>query len=856
MTSDTTHHPIDSSDQPAAVVGIPEWTPPGLERQLQAQRRQIVRLLSVALVIFSVLGWASFLAYGTRQPVGAFVVVAGHMGLLTLAGLAALYLCRKDCVRAAAYTLALFLSTQGSVDLALTANLQGIPTILFCIAISIAALVVEGNRWRLPASVWGVCIITGTVLHYVPPVQQLEVPRVLVMPWTVASAALLALPLGITWFLNIKLTASQAEVERRASIAARMGRQLRQFLEGAPDAIAVANTAGRIMLVNTQTEALFGYPREELLGQPVAILVPEPSGAARVNLAGSKAREDRFDLYARHKDGHAFPVEVMLSPIESEEGVVIARAIRDITARKETERELAAARDQALETTRLKSEFLANMSHEIRTPMNGIFGMTELLLDTALSSEQRELAATLHRCAGGLLNVLNDVLDFSKIEARQLQLETASFRLREHVDDTLRELVPAASKKGLTLAVDVLPEVPDALTGDPHRLRQVVVNLIGNAIKFTERGAVIGRVSVESQTEGGVALHVSVADTGIGIPAEKHQAIFDAFAQGDGSMTRRYGGTGLGLAISSRLVDMMGGRIWLESEVGQGSTFHFTARFGLSQEARLSRSRPPAGSGVSHTPARILVAEDDPVNRMVTVRLLEYHGHTVATAEDGRQVLALLEQERFDLILMDLQMPEMDGLEAVGAIRAHERTTGTRLPIVALTAHAMTGDRERCLEAGMDAYVAKPVRGADLVAAVDEVLAQPGVEKAACRSKPPATHALDTESLLRRVGEDPGLLLDLVKAFQVDSRRLLDEVRSGLSRCEPGLVERAAHRLKGSLGTLGASAAYEAAARLEAFGRAGDLDPAEQALFTLERELARLEPELTALTTIAPSRDS
>jgi len=409
----------------------------------------------------------------------------------------------------------------------------------------------------------------------------------------------------------------------------------------------------------------------------------------------------------------------------------VARKLNLRLHRRSVQLEEARARAEA--ANQAKSEFLATMSHEVRTPMNAIIGMTELALHTDLTLEQQRYLETVKTSADSMIQILNDILDFSKIEAGKLDLHPVPFRLREALSQNLAALGVRASEKNLELACQVGRDIPDWIIGDPNRLGQVVTNLVGNAIKFTHEGEVFVRVKIQDAPAetNSITLQFTVEDTGIGIAPEKQQMIFESFVQADGSTTRKYGGTGLGLSISSRLARMMNGRIWVESDSGRGSTFYFTAQF----ERPAGLTETPLPEQVTHharsskltekveRPRHVLLAEDNSVNQELAVELLQMRGHFVRIAGNGNEVLTALEQESFDVILMDVQMPDMDGFQATAAIRNRERYSGAHIPIIAITGFAMKGDRQRCLDAGMDGYISKPIRSKELFDVVEQFTA-------------------------------------------------------------------------------------------------------------------------------------
>ena len=510
----------------------------------------------------------------------------------------------------------------------------------------------------------------------------------------------------------------------------------RHLIDTASEAILVADSrTGRILDYNRQAEAMLGASLLQLGGTVWPLLCTQPAGGQAMPAAFSVMNGSQTQTRLRTADGTWMDVEYSASMVKVRGGSLLELIIRDVTARKRTEsalreserqyrhmaEELRMARDAALEASKAKSEFLANMSHEIRTPMNGVIGMIGLALEQCSDPERKDELQAAQGAAHSLVAILNDILDLSQIEAGKMVLEEIDFDLQACLLEALRIFEPTVRQKGLRLGLRFAPDCPAWVCGDPVRLRQVVVNLVGNAVKFTVEGGVELRVTPKAEGR----LRLEVRDSGIGIPAHKLTAIFEAFTQADGSHARRFGGSGLGLAITRRLVDLMGGRVWAESQTGRGSRFFVELPMPSRPAPLVTEPAAPAAAAPIPTQLGILVAEDNPVNQKVICAMLRRQNWSVALAENGKEAYECFLRARFDLILMDVQMPEVDGLEATRLIRIHELRGGIgRTPIVALTAHASRSQHDQCLREGMDAVITKPVERSTLLNCIAEVLAE------------------------------------------------------------------------------------------------------------------------------------
>ncbi len=624
-------------------------------------------------------------------------------------------------------------------------------------------------------------------------------------------------------------------------------------------AVIVMDRHTRVEWVNAGFVRLTGYTPAEVAGSHPFDFLHGPQtdtvGADEIAAAFEAPEGHSQELLHYRKDGGTYWASLSITPVFDEDGQ-LSRWIcifSDITRRREAQAALERAREAAEAASRAKSEFLANMSHEIRTPMNAVIGMTELALLTDLTPEQREYLVIAKESAESLLRLLNEILDLSKIEAGKIEIDCVEFNLTELLEDTMKALAVRAKQKGLELAWEPPQEVKEYLMGDPVRLRQILINLVDNAIKFTDHGQVMVRVEPQWQTGREVGLRFSVTDTGIGIPAAELDRIFEGFTQGDSSTTRRFGGTGLGLTISSHLVRLMQGQMRVQSQEGKGSAFHFVLRLGVPPrrsstddhcERRRSVAMPVLSSAAPERILRVLVADDNAANRILAERLLQKRGHCTTAARNGQQVLEAFRRHDFDVVLLDVQMPDMDGFATTAAIRRMERHSARRVPVIAMTAYAMKGDRERCLAAGMDGYLAKPLGARELIALVESMTA---AEPEPHSADEPATGAsLDFTLALARVEGDREILKEQMECFLRDVPMVLAEVGDAAAGKDGKRLERAAHRLKGLAAGFDATEMTDCARRVEDAARGNDFRRASVLCGELAAEAAELQQRIRA----------
>ncbi len=790
----------------------------------------------------------------------------------------------------------------------------------------------------------------------------------------------------------------------------------RQIIDTALDAFVAMDARGEIVDWNPQAEKIFGWAREEVEGRKLSeTLIPERFRADHerglatfLDTGAGPVLNQRIELVALHKAGHEFPIELTIAAIPVNDSYRFNAFVHDISVRRrhvqelqETQEQLQGAKDAAEFANQAKSDFLANMSHEIRTPMNGVLGMIELMMNTETSPEQREYLRLAKGSAEALLNILNDILDFSKIDAGKMELDMHPFHLRDSVGDTLQTLTLRAAEKGLELALRIPSAVPDRLIGDQGRFRQIIINLVGNAIKFTDSGEVVVDISLKDADDERALLHMSVSDTGIGISKEKHDAVFESFAQADSSTTREFGGTGLGLAICRQLVELMGGRIWMDSEIGKGSTFHVEIPFDLGDrdahyvlptpeelkglpvlvvddnatnrlileemllswrmhpivapdaktalqridqtsdtdpEVRLAlldgmmptmdgltlaekirerpacaalpllllssgtrpddvtrarslgiarclpkpvkpsdlldamvlalrRKKPMDASGSDEPDAgrpkrllNVLLAEDTRVNQQVAVRLLEKRGHRVTVADNGKLAVSCFGEQPFDAVLMDVQMPEMDGLEATAAIRAVEKPAGGHVPIIAMTAHAMKDDRQRCLDAGMDDYLSKPIHADELYDVLERNAGDTPDDQSSSQDRPRSELVNQTSDstdgddqfhmadAMAHVGNDETLLRELAGIFLDDIQPMMQQLGVAIDREDPIEARRLAHAVKGLSVNFGAANACQNAVSIESLAKVENWSAIGAHWHSLQEQITTLIDELQRWT--------
>lgn len=627
--------------------------------------------------------------------------------------------------------------------------------------------------------------------------------------------------------------------------------KFKAITESMQDAIMMMDNKKRISFVNSAACRIFGYSTDEMIGKDLHNLIAPKqyiesfkNGFKTFRNTGKGILVGRtLEIEAKRKNGNVFPVELSISSTKLDTGWHGIGVIRDITERRNAETKIIEASEAAENASRTKSEFLANMSHEIRTPLNSIIGTTELLADTKLNSEQSKYLELMHSSGERLLALVNDILDISRIEAGKMTLENISFNIRNSLKRVIDTLVPRAEKKGLELSCDISDNVPAYLKGDPNRLQQIIVNLVGNSIKFTESGSIKLFAERTDISKDNVVVSFSVIDTGIGIPPAKLESIFNSFSQADPSVTRRFGGTGLGLAISRKLVHLMNGDISVDSQLEQGSTFSFTAEFNLHHEScdeeddKTDCEKQNESEGRIKRNLKIMLVDDSPDNRFLVKAFLRKEPCLIVEAENGREALDKFLLKNWDVILMDMQMPVMDGYSATSRIREIERDKGLKhTPVVALTAHTINTEIEKCLDAGCDVHLAKPVSKKALIKLISEITDNSNLQSVKITTpaeKPKKEGAIS-------VIIDPELL-ELIPGYLVHRREDIDKLRILLKGRQYRDIERCGHSMKGSGSGYGFDDISRIGEFIEKAGQSESIVKIEKGIDKLEYYLDNLE---------------
>lgn len=698
---------------------------------------------------------------------------------------------------------------------------------------------------------------TGIDLYHQLRDKQVDIPFILLVETGEIEHAVKGMKMGIDafllkdlekWYLELLPIIVLKEIQRRrdgicimeTSDALKESQEkYRSMMDSMKDPVYICSPDYKVMYMNSAMIKRTGY---DATGEDCFKAIHDQQTTCSWCFVESIQKDQSFEQeITSPKDNRTYLLTS--SPIFHQNGTISRMNIfKDITNQKKLENELIALKNTAEQASIAKTEFLANISHEIRTPLNVIMGMLDLIQPTELDPKYQEYLATAKLSANSLKIIIDDILDYSKIESGQMKLTKTDCHLRILMEQIASVMKIKSEEKNLEFSCVIDPSVPDIIQTDSQRLRQVLENIIDNAIKFTDKGKI--DVSVEKEMEEGF-LHFKVSDTGIGIPKEKQDIIFKGFTQVDGSITRRYGGTGLGLAISKHLVEMMGGKIWVESQINVGSTFHFTI---LVSDQKIEKNKRKKRK-TEKRPLRILLAEDNPFNQKLIETILKTEGYDVTLADNGKIALELYEKQPFDLILMDIQMPEMDGFQTTRVIRSFEKQKGGHIPIIAITAYSLLGDREKCLLSGMDEYLRKPIQKDVLLSTIQELSERhPASSEKVLSDKPNDNNVLNRKAFMQIVGNNTNFIKELIQIYLDNLPKLMNQIENGLDKQHLRDIEFGAHALKGMSYNISAQRVADAAKKLENIGRSGNLAEADKQFRILKEEVEILKQEIDNLT--------